>query len=405
MKKWYFVKSINIEILLSLIIFASCNNGTLPSKGANQAPYPVTGPVTVIDYEKSTGIHTLQLEIQEQGGLSDPDGDAVYFKSNIPASVDWISIDEGSGLVTVDTAEAHSSADFSFWSEDELGADTSLEPFILAVTVTAPGVLVFASDRDWDVVGEEDVNGDLEIYSLDLETDELTKLTSNDETDKQPSLSADGTKIAFVSDRSGSWAIYTMDVVGSNVSDALVSPIASYDGHPSWDPDELMIAYDYNYDIYTINTSTKEISNLTTTILADEKEPSWSSDGMKIAYSMKPSGGDYNIYTMDSDGDGSFQLTTDDAIDQEPSWSLDDTQIAFSTNRDGDYDIYTINTDGTLLSGLATNAGDETSPSWSSDGNTIAYVKSGDIYTRNADGSGVETNITNSAFTDQDPSW
>jgi len=108
---------------------------------------------------------------------------------------------------------------------------------------------------------------------------------------------------------------------------------------------------------------------------------------------------------MNSDGSGALQLTTDAGIDQEPSWSADDSRIVFSTNRGGDYDIYTINTDGTLPSVLSGNTGDETSPSWSSDGTRIAYVKGGDIYIRNADGSGAETNITNDVSTDQDPSW
>ena len=47
----------------------------------------------------------------------------------------------------------------------------------------------------------------------------------------------------------------------------------------------------------------------------------------------------------------------------------------------------------------------ESSPTWSGDGTLIAYVRGGEIYSRNSDGSGVETNVTNDGSTDQDPSW
>ena len=50
-----------------------------------------------------------------------------------------------------------------------------------------PATLIFASDRD----------GDMELYSLNIDTDEVKQLTDNSVTDKHPDLSADGTKIAL----------------------------------------------------------------------------------------------------------------------------------------------------------------------------------------------------------------
>ena len=397
MKKWFLYKTICVEVILVLL---SCNNGTTStsSGGLNSSPYQVNGPFTAKDYAVGSGDQTFQLTIAEQNGLKDPDGDIVYFRSSTLPS--WITLDESTGIVTVATVNSHTAETIQFWSEDEYGADSSASLIEIAVSVTQNNTpptnkIFFASDRD----------GDFEIYSLNLDTDVLTKLTDNDVTDKQPSISADGTKIAFVSNSSGSWAIYTIDADGSNVSGALVTSLQSYDGHPSWNPDGTKFIYNLNYDIHVINSDGTGGGNITSTVFDDEKNAVWSHDGTKIAYTMKPDSGDYNIYIMNSDGSGALQLTTDAGIDQEPSWSADDSRIVFSTNRGGDYDIYTINTDGTLPSVLSGNTGDETSPSWSSDGTRIAYVKGGDIYIRNADGSGAETNITNDASTDQDPSW
>ncbi len=99
----------------------------------NQPPYPVTAPFTFRSYTEDSGLKTFQLEIEEQGGLADPDGDVVYFKSSLLPS--WITLDENTGIVTVDTVDSHSSEEFSFWSEDEHGADTSESPFKITISV------------------------------------------------------------------------------------------------------------------------------------------------------------------------------------------------------------------------------------------------------------------------------
>jgi Tol biopolymer transport system component len=57
--------------------------------------------------------------------------------------------------------------------------------------------------------------------------------------------------------------------------------------------------------------------------------------------------GDNEIYSMDPDGSGVTQLTTNTSDDIEPVLSRDGTKIAFATNRDGNYNIYTMNADGT----------------------------------------------------------
>ncbi len=77
-------------------------------------------------------------------------------------------------------------------------------------------LIVFASDSD----------GDFEIYSLDPNnlSAAAIQLTDNSAVEKHPSLTKDGSKIVFVSDRnSGNFEIFTMNSDGSNVSSALVT--------------------------------------------------------------------------------------------------------------------------------------------------------------------------------------
>jgi hypothetical protein len=70
------------------------------------------------------------------------------------------------------------------------------------------------------------------------------------------------------------------------------------------------------------------------------------------------------------------QLTTGPADDRNPAWSPDGTKIAFM--RDGD--IWVMNADGSGLVQLTTDPVYEDDPAWSPDGTKIAFMRSGDIW-------------------------
>ena len=251
--------------------------------------------------------------------------------------------------------------------------------------------IIYASLRD----------GNLEIISLDPETKAQTRLTTNDFNDKHPAISADGTKIAFVSDRSGSWAIHTMDSDGTNLSGALVTLTNSTDGNPSWNHDGSRIAYTDNSNIYTMDSDGTNLSGALVTLTnSTDGNPSWNHDGSRIAYNDN-----LNIYTMDSDGtDPSASLAAlTNTSDGYPSWNPDGTKIVYDNN----YEIITMNSNGTTKDNLTdTLFKNESDPAWSPDGNYIAYVNDNDdICIISSDGSGSETNLTNDVYTDQDPSW
>ena len=117
-----------IYISIIIISFAgmvsSCRNPFVDPPGEeNQAPYPVTADFTSQSFKIGEVNNTFQLLIFEQGGLQDPDGDVVLFKSSVLP--EWISLDSNTGVVTVDTSAIQSAVTISFWSEDALGADTS----------------------------------------------------------------------------------------------------------------------------------------------------------------------------------------------------------------------------------------------------------------------------------------
>jgi WD40 repeat protein len=99
---------------------------------------------------------------------------------------------------------------------------------------SAAGQLVFASYRD----------GDEEIYMGRNDLSGLKRLTTSAGEDEQPNLSPDGSRIAFVSDRSGTPRIWVMDSTGANQA-ALATGSESYvpESAPSWSPDGTRLVY------------------------------------------------------------------------------------------------------------------------------------------------------------------
>jgi TolB protein len=96
--------------------------------------------------------------------------------------------------------------------------------------------------------------------------------------------------------------------------------------------------------------------------------PSWSPDGRRIAFTR---GG--RIWTMAADGSRAHPITASIGATM-PVWSPDGQWIAFASNQDGDSDIYTMQADGSGLHAVTTNSTRDLAPQWSPDQATIAYV-------------------------------
>ena len=76
--------------------------------------------------------------------------------------------------------------------------------------------------------------GSGEIYVMNADGSNQTRLTNNSAWDVEPCFSPDGTKIAFVSDRDGNSEIYVMNAAGSNQTNITNNP--ALDRSPSWGP-------------------------------------------------------------------------------------------------------------------------------------------------------------------------
>ena len=148
--------------------------------------------------------------------------------------------------------------------------------------------IVFVSDRDTPEEYQSKPN--LEIYVMNSDGTNQTRLTDNLGPDTQPAWSPDGTQIAFVSARDHSPNIYVMDADGSNLTRLTDMPDANH--LPTWSPDGQHIAFithqpnTHRKKLHDIHVMKADGSNLTTvtTEATNETLIAWSPDSERLAY-------------------------------------------------------------------------------------------------------------------------
>lgn len=186
--------------------------------------------------------------------------------------------------------------------------------------------------------------------------------------DYNPSISPDGTKIVFVSDRESVPQLYLMTAGGNNpvrlTTDGCVTQV------PTWSQDGRTLYWerqctggkftivkgDLAYGDDSITGADARLVNVRdlTDQGSDNRYPRVSPDGKKVVFTSWRDGNS-EIYVMNADGSQQTRLTNSPSEDEAASWNANGTQLAFGSNRDGDYEVFTMNADGSGLTQLTYN--------------------------------------------------
>jgi len=268
-----------------------------------------------------------------------------------------------------------------------------------------------------------------EIYLMDEDFTNPRRLTENDAIDAFGTLSPDGKKIVFDSNRRrvAGEPLFTSDLFVMN-TDGSDQTFLVRGGSPTWAPNGKYIAFHASAsgtgirvtgtlgaattdsDIFLLNVDDMLAGvgsriNLTNNPDAVDDDPDWSPDGTKIVFtSHSVNEPNHNnavsaeLYVMNADGTGTpTRLTFNGEEERAPAWSPDGTRIAYSCRTGGlDFDIcvLTFNEDGsTTIQQLTDNTIPELTVSWSRDGETLLFHRpavsgTGDqLFTMKADGS------------------
>jgi Tol biopolymer transport system component len=182
----------------------------------------------------------------------------------------------------------------------------------------------------------------------------IRQLTSTpDSSSLRPAWSHDGKRIAYQSDKDGTFHIYVMNADGSD-NRQISSGKDIDDRHPAWSPDGNAIAVDSgdatHREIWIIDVASGRRTQVTKTGNI-ATFPSWSPDGKRLAFYVYkatppadsgPFTGSMDVYTAQRDGSGLVQMTKGLAQEENNQctfachsvrWSPDGTRLAFS---DGD---------------------------------------------------------------------
>jgi TolB protein len=183
------------------------------------------------------------------------------------------------------------------------------------------------------------------------------------------------TRIAYTVKKGGAKEIYVMDYDGYNAR--AFTRNGSLNLYPSWSSDNSKLAFSslktgkWEINVYSFLEGIRLPFPVFNT---HASAPALSPDGKKIAFSMRTSGGDTDIFVSDIDGSSRHNITNNPAIDSSPTWSPSGGQIAFVSSRGGAAgQIYICDADGANLRRIVKEGGDADSPSWSPDGRWLAF--------------------------------
>jgi Tol biopolymer transport system component len=229
----------------------------------------------------------------------------------------------------------------------------------------------------------------------------------------------DGPRIAFAGMNPNAGNSYQIGVMGSEGGQygfITNGPLIAGEGEKRWptfSADGTKIAYHASlggqWDIFTMTSDGRLVQRLTTGG-GDDIQPAWSPDGTKIAFASHRTGND-EIFVMNADGTNQVNITNSPiSEDNQPAWSPDGAWITFARNTNGNTEIYKIasNGGGFPPTQLTSNPGVEGRPFWSPDGAWIVFHRNeggqADIYKMSANGGG-EVKLTTAAGFDQFPAW
>jgi len=234
-------------------------------------------------------------------------------------------------------------------------------------------------------------SANMEIYSRNLSSGKITRVTDYDGTDLWPMYSADGRDIFYASDR---LTPGTANIVVSAATGGKPALITRHkDGQvrfPSIARNGSAIAYEHSGDLYVVPVSAhaavgdskklaiyaptddkaNNVTRLTLTNGATEAEIS--PDGKTLALVIRG-----EVWTIPTSGGDAKRLTSNPARDYDIIWSADSKKLYFISDRNGSFNLFSLDVDSKEVKPVSTYALDESSPKLSPDGKSLAFLRSG----------------------------
>ncbi|MDB6138637.1 MAG: TolB protein [Verrucomicrobiaceae bacterium] len=224
-----------------------------------------------------------------------------------------------------------------------------------------------------------DVTGTKQVYLCDTDGSQVEQVTHQAFGAVSPAIAADGSMIAYTGYGTGFPNVVVVDMGAGQERQMASTP--GMNTSPSFSPDgrrlALTMSFVGNPEIFVLDLNNGHAICVTESI-GVPSSPSWHPDGRRLIFSANEGLGP-QLYLVDTATEQSavrwatgYNFTTD------PEWSPDGSQVAFTTHIGDDWAVV-VQGYPSGLSKVIQRSGAQ-HPTWSPDGRSLAYVQHGQLW-------------------------
>ena len=217
------------------------------------------------------------------------------------------------------------------------------------------------------------------IKRLSLKDGRVTPLHKNvDKQELEPAFHGDGEHCVF---HRASGTLQTSLIIRDEKQDEeiVVPPGSGFSGYrcPAFSPDGKLVIFSFadqgQQNLFTVNRKDGKDRKQLTKLTRVNNWPDFSPDGKRIVFGSTRDG-NFELYSMKSDGTDVVRLTENRFQDVRPKYSPDGKHIAFVSTRDGNHEVYVMKSDGSDIRRVTRHEERDDYPAWHPDGRHLVMV-------------------------------
>lgn len=332
--------------LLAVSALAGC------SSASTTGPEDPEG-IRVIGWIERNSVVTLEVDDRELAGAGKID-----WSASPESAVEFIG-DGRARLLTVGNVTLTARA-----GDKELTREIEIAP---------PPVLVFEMLR----------NGVRDIYRVDLDGENLIRLTGANADNREPTVAGD--KVVYVTYRHGNGELYSVPLAGG--AETRLTQTAPHESEPALSRDGKRLAFTSTASgVPKLWVASGDATGMSRAAAgfgfagSIEAGPSWAPNGDRLVF-VSTTKGTADLFIYNAANGSVTSLLESPAPEVEPAWSKDGKWVAFASARDGQTDIYRIHISTGEIQQLTNRADTDARPTWLADGR-LAYIARVDGQTR-----------------------
>lgn len=248
-----------------------------------------------------------------------------------------------------------------------------------------------------------DVTGSKQIYICDTNGANVEQVTRQAYGAVSPAVAPDGSMLAYTGYATGFPNVVVIDMGAGQERQMANTP--GMNTSPAFSPDArklaLTMSFVGNPEIFVLDLANGHAICVTESV-GVPSSPTWHPDGKRLMYSANEGGGP-QLYVVDTSTEqSSVRWATDYAFAADPEWSPGGSQVAFTT-RIGDDWAVVVQSYPSGSSKIIQKSGAQ-HPTWSPDSRSLAYTQHGQLWVHDLK-SGKRHSIVSGRGDISEPRW